>query len=216
MANEIQVDAWGAFVPGRGNLVSTLKSGVIEEVRKRNLEKLEISQGPLMLKGGLLEKLFQPKESRDYIIFSQDLGKFAKAILGLRIAVRGSLDLELSWRLFEGNFVMRTVQNAGDLLLILLGFCIFGGGVITVTFGIGAIGIIIGVYMMMKGYGRLQKSSDTSTLSPEQKLDVRILAQTIDYCLMSQLEKNGISSDEIRILQTAHIEGIGRLDQEFS
>ena len=69
----------------------------------------------------------------------------------------------------------------------------------------------LGVWMMGMGLGWWKGTSNKSRLTNDQMLDARVLAQTVDYCLMNQLEKLGVSANELKILQAAQLEGIGNL-----
>ncbi len=209
--SEIQVDAWGAYVPGRGNLVDELINGTIDEVKKRNLPKLDIQQGELTISKGALDKVFGAGDAREYLCFIQDLGKSAKATLALRIAPRGSIDLELSWRLFESNATRQALLGLSQAGTIYLGIGLVGAGLLTSIFGYGLCAVPIGIYMIGIGVGWWKNSNQESQLTPEQKFDARALVQTVNYCLMSQLEKLGVSSEEVRTLQASQMEGIGKL-----
>ena len=211
LSPEIQVDAWGAFVPGRGNLVERLRKGVIKEVSERELPNLEITQGSLDIAKDIADKWFRAGEPREYIFFTEHLGKTAVAMVALRIAKRGTKDMELSWRLFEGNPAKGIFKAATQGAKIYAGAAVAGAGLITSIFGFGTIAIPIGLEMMGSGIGGLGKNKGARHLTAEQQLDARILVQTIDYCLMSKLEELGVSSDELRVLQASQIEGIGRL-----
>ena len=102
MISGVQVDAWGAFVPSRGKLINQLREGVVEEVKKRGLSNLEISTGEMAISDSTIGNLIG--EKREYTFFQQKLGKTtANATLALRIAPRGTEDLEISWRLLESN-----------------------------------------------------------------------------------------------------------------
>jgi hypothetical protein len=211
MAGEIQVDAWGAFVPGRGDLFEKIKEGVAKKVSERELPNLEISEGSLDISRDLLDKWFRAGEPRDYLFFVQHLGKTASAMVALRIAKRGTKDLELSWRLLEGNPAKGIFKNVTEGAKIYLGVTIAGAGVLTSIFGFGLAAIPIGAALAGSGIDGLKNNKGARNLTTEQQLDARILTQTVDYCLMSQLEELGVSSDEVRVLQAAQMEGIGRL-----
>jgi hypothetical protein len=208
---EIQVDAWGAFVPGRADIVEGLREGVIKDVTERELPNLEITTGPLDIARDNIDKWFRAGEPRDYIFFTDHLGKTAAAMVTLRIAKRGTKDMELSWRLFEGNPAKGVFKVALEGVKIYIGAAVAGAGLLTSIFGFGAIAIPIGLEMISSGIDNIRGKKTERNLTAEQQLDARILVQTIDYCLMSQLEKFGVSSDELRILQASRIEGIGRL-----
>jgi len=207
----IQVDAWGAFVPSRGSLVERLRENVIKEVSERELPNLEITAGSLDIANDIVDKWFRTGEPREYIFFTYHLGKTAVAMIALRIAKRGTKDMELAWRLFEGNPAKGVFKAVAQGAKIYVGAAVAGAGLLTSIFGFGSIAIPIGLEMVSSGMGGLGKNKGARHLTTEQQLDARILVQTIDYCLMLGLEKEGVSSDELRILQASQIEGVGRL-----
>jgi len=211
MAGEIQVDAWGAFVPGRGDLCQAIKQRVAQKVHERELPNLEIREGSLDISRDVLDKWFRSGEPRDYLFFIQPLGKSASAMVALRIAQIGTKDLEMSWRLFEGNPAKGIFKNVAAGAKIYLGFSVAAAGLITSIFGYGLLAIPVGAGLMGSGIADLKNNKGARHLTAEQQLDARILAQTIDYCLMTELEELGVSSDEVRVLQAAQMEGIGRL-----
>jgi hypothetical protein len=210
MAGEIQVDAWSAFVPGRGDLQNRIKEGVAKKVNEHGLSNLEIKEGSLDLKRDLLDQWFRSGEPRDYLLFIQHLGKTASAVFALRIAKRGTMDLELSWRLLEGNMAKGILKTLGQGTKAYLGIAIAGAGVITSFIG-GGFMIPLGASMIGSGANGLRNNKYARNLTTEQQLDSRMLAHTVDYCLMSQLEELGVSKDELRVLQESHMEGIGKL-----
>lgn len=211
MTGEIQVDAWGAFVPGRGDLVDKIKEGVAKKVNERELPKLEIREGSLDIRRDLLDKWFRAGEPRNYLFFTQNFGKTASAMVALKIEKRGTKDLELSWRLLEGNPAKGIFKNVTEGAKIYLGVAVAGAGLLTSIFGFGLAAIPIGAGLAASGIAGLRNNKSDRNLTTEQQLDARILAQTIDYCLMLQLEELGVSSDEVRVLLAAQMEGIGRL-----
>lgn len=211
MAGEIQVDAWGALVPGRGALYSQIKEGVRKKVFERQLPNLDISEGTLDMKRDIYDQWFRSGEPRDYLFFTQNHGKTAISWVALRVAKRGTMDLELSWRLFEGNSAKEIFKNGLAVMKTIFGLILAGAGLLTSIFGFGFIVIPIGVAIAISGINGLRQNQGDRNLTPEQQLDSRILAQTVDYCLMTQLEELGVSSDEVRVLQAAQMEGIGRL-----
>lgn len=211
MTSGTHVDAWAAFVPDRGNLIDQLRSGVIEEVEKRGLANLSISKGEMAIADSAFGALIG--EKREYIFFQQKLGSSsANATLALRIAPRGAADLEISWRLLESNPTKSTVmgmsQGAAVLLGLWIALCI---GLPLIPVGVGVFIIGFGVWIAGMGLGWWKATQNKSPLSADQMLDARVLAQTVDYCLMKQLEKLGVSASELKILQAAQLEGIGRL-----
>ena len=211
MGKQLQVDAWGAFIPGRGDLVEQLKSGVREEVGKRGIAGLEIKDEQFAMSKGMDDFLYGAGKPQDYIIFEHHLDKFARTTVALRIAPRGSVDLELGWRLFESNANKKLVAGLGQVSLISLAVLCFVFGAITLVFGLGLIPIAVGIFLLGTALGWWNNSRGNTFLTPEQKLDARVLVQTVDFCLMKQLEKLGVSSDEIRILVASREEGMGKL-----
>jgi hypothetical protein len=206
MAGEIQVDAWSAFVPDRGSLQKGIKEGVIKKVSERGIPKLEIKEGSLDLRKHNLDPWFRTAEPRDYLFFVQHLGKTASIVFALRIAKRGMMDLELSWRLFEGNIAMNMLKTLGSGSKVYFGIAVAGAAILAAP-----IMLPVGLGLMLSGSRGLNKNKTARNLTTEQQLDSRILAQTIDFCLMKQLEELGISGDEVRVLEASHMEGIGRL-----
>ncbi len=208
MISGVQVDAWGAFVPDRGKLIDKLRSGVVKEVEKRGLKNLEITTGEMAISGSMLGSLVG--EKREYTFFQQKLGTTANATVALRIAPRGTEDLELSWRLLESNPAMSLFLGLSQTTLVWLGasFALFG----LILFPLGGfIMLALGLWMLGMGLGWWKGTSNKSRLTSDQMLDARVLAQTVDYCLMKQLEKLGVSASELKVLEAAQMEGIGQL-----
>ena len=209
MITGVQVDAWGAFVPGRGKLIEELRAGVVKDVEKRGLSNLEISSGEMAISDSMLGTLVG--EKREYTFFQQKFGKAtANATLALRIAPRGNEDLEISWRLLESNPAMSLFLGLSQTALVWVSISFLLFGLLLFPVG-GFILVAIGVWMMGTGLGWWKVTSGKSRLTNDQMLDARILAQTIDYCLMSQLEQLGVSASELKVLQAAQMEGIGKL-----
>jgi hypothetical protein len=206
-----QVDAWSAFVPDRGNLKSQLQQGVINAMKRRKIPNLDLSIGELGISNSALEQIFKAYETREYIFFSQTLGMTGKSTCALRIAQRGAQDLELSWRLLESNPTKKLLLGLSQGAIIFLGIAFIGAGLLTIMFGFGFCAIPIGVWLVGSGMGWWGKTNRESQLSSEQRKDSRILAQTVDYCLMKELDKLGVSADELRITQEAQTSGIGKL-----
>ncbi|NOH04950.1 MAG: hypothetical protein HND47_24750 [Chloroflexi bacterium] len=212
MISGVQVDAWSAFVAERGDLIEPLRQGVIQEVTDRKLQGLSITQGGLSMSGKTVSMF---GEGREYLFFKQNLeNSSANAVVALRMALRGASDLEISWRLIESNpaktVVMGMSQGAAVLLGIWIALCI---GLPLIPIGVGVFIIGFGVWLMGIGLGWWKYSQNKSRLTTEQMLDSRVLAQTVDYCLMKQLEKLGVAANELRILQAAQMEGIGTIAQ---
>jgi len=209
MTSGIQVDAWGAFVPEQGKIIDKLRKGVIREVEKRGLANLEISSGEMAISDSIIGGLIG--EKREYTFFQQELGMSANATLALRIALRGAEDLEISWRLLESNSAQSLFLGLSQTTLVWLGAMIAFWGLIFIPLGVGACMIPIGLFMLGTGLGWWRGTANKSRLTADQMLDARVLAQTVDYCLMKQLEKLGVSANELKILQAAQMEGIGNL-----
>lgn len=209
MISGVQVDAWGAFVPDHGKLIEKLREGVIKEVEKRGLTNLAISTGEMAMSGGMLGGWLG--EKREYTFFQQKFGTSANATLALRIALRGTEDLEISWRLLESNPAKSIALGLSQSALVYLGIVVTGAGLILSIVGIGICIIPFGIWMIGLGLGWWKMASNQSRLNSDQMLDARVLAQTVDYCLMKQLEKLGVSTNELKILQAAQMEGIGAL-----
>jgi len=209
MTSGIQADAWGAFVPNRGNIAPELRKGVINEVEARGLPNLDVLVGELAIGNNALEMMVG--EKREYVCFSQKLGASANATLALRIAPKGAQDLELSWRLLESNTSKTAILGLSQLLLIFLGLFVIVVGLILIVAGAGACLVPVGIWMVGSGLGWWGSSRNKSHLTAHEMFDSRVLAQTVDYCLMAQLEKFGVSAEELKILQAAQMQGIGNL-----
>ena len=150
-------------------------------------------------------------EKREYTFFQQKYGKAtANATLALRIAPRGAEDLEISWRLLESNPAATLFLGLSQTALVAIGISFALFGLLVFPWG-GFIMVGIGIWLLGMGLGWWKGTSGKSRLTTDQMLDARVLAQTIDYCLMAQLEKLGVSANELKILQAAQMEGIGNL-----
>ena len=209
MISGVQVDAWGAFVPGHGKLIEKLRKGVVQEVEKRGLANLQISTGEMAISGSMLSGWLG--EKREYTFFQQKFGTSANATLALRIAPRGTEDLEISWRLLESNPAVSLFMGLSQTALIWIGGSLALAGIVLIPVGVGACMMALGIWMLGMGLGWWKGTANKSRLSSDQMLDARILAQTVDYCLMKQLEKLGVSANELKILQAAQMQGIGNL-----
>ena len=209
MVTGVQVDAWGAFVPGQGKLIDKLQKGVIKEVEKRGLENLTISSGEMSLAGNTIGNLVG--EKREYTFFQQKLGSSANTTLALRIAPRGNEDLEISWRLLESNPAISVALGMSQSTLVFFGGILTIVGIGMIPFGGGLCVLPFGIWMIGMGLGWWKGTSGKSRLTSDQMLDARVLGQTVDYCLMKQLEKLGVSASELKVLQAAQMEGIGNL-----
>lgn len=211
MISGVQVDAWGAFVPNQGKQIEKLRKGVVTEVKKRGLKDLKISTGEMAMSDTMLGSLVG--EKREYTFFQQKFGTSANATFALRIARRGKNDMEISWRLLESNPAMSIFLGLSQTTLVWLGgsFALFGLIILPVG---GFIMVGLGVWLLGMGLGWWRGTSNKSRLTTDQMLDARVLGQTIDYCLMKQLEKLGVSASELKILQAAQMEGIGMLGKK--
>ncbi len=208
MISGTQVDAWGALVPERIDLIEKLKEDVAKEVANRQIPNLTVSTEELGI-GTTTQALIG--EKREHIVFEQKLGGGALAAVALRIAPRGEHDMEISWRLFESNLIKGIATGTTQW-----GLVIFGGiwsllSIALMPLGVGFCTFIIGPVIMGFGLGWWGKDRGKSNTTLYQKLDSRALAQAIDYSLMRSLEKLGITHDELRILVAAQMEGIGKL-----
>lgn len=208
MITGVQVDAWGAFVPNQGKVTEKIRTGVIKEVENRGLTNLTITTGEMAISNNMIGSLVG--EKREYTFFQQKFGTSANATLALRIALRGAEDLEISWRLLESNPAISLFLGLSQTTLIWLGASFGLFGLILLPVG-GIIMVGLGVWMLGMGLGWWRGTANKSRLTSDQMLDARILAQTIDYCLMKQLEKLGVSASDLKILQAAQMEGIGNL-----
>ena len=174
MISGVQVDAWGAFVPGRGKLIEELRQGVVEEVEKRGLTNLEISTGEMAISDSMLGGLVG--EKREYTFFQQKLGKTtANATLALRIAPRGTEDLEISWRLLESNPAASLFLGLSQTALVYLGGTVALTGVLMLPIGAGGCVLPFGIWMMGIGLGWWKGTSKKSRLTNDQMLDARVL-----------------------------------------
>ncbi len=209
MVTGVQVDAWGAFVPGRGNLIDQLRAGVVTAMRERQLPNLEVNTGEMAMSTNTIGSFLG--EKREYIFFNQKFGMSANATLALRIASRGAEDLELSWRLLESNPAKSLFLGLSQGTLVYLGVAVAGAGILLSFVGIGLCVFPFGIFMIGSGLGWWKGSSNKSRLTADQMLDARVLAQTVDYCLMKELERLGVSASELKVLQAAQLEGIGNL-----
>jgi len=204
----MQVDAWGAFVPERADLVDKIKEEVVKEVEKRGMENLTISTQDLGI-GTSWQAL--TGEKREHLVFEQALGRGAAANFALRIAPRGTNDLELSWRLFEGNLAKSVASGTGQTVLVVFGILWTLMSIALMPLGVGFCTVIIGPIIMGFGLGWWGKNRGKTNVTTYQQLDSRSLAQAIDYSLMITLENLGVTKDEIRVLKAAQMEGIGKL-----
>ena len=118
MISGMQVDAWGAFVPERADMADKIKEELLKEVEKRGLENLTISTQELGV-GTSWQAL--TGEKREHIVFEQGLGRGAAAAFALRVAPRGTNDLEISWRLFEGNLAKSIATGTSQTVLVVFG-----------------------------------------------------------------------------------------------
>lgn len=214
MITGVQVDAWGAFVPNRGNLIEQLRQGIVDEVNTRGLLNLEINTGEMAISNSTIGTIIG--EKREYIFFNQKLGASANAMsanatLALRIAPRGTHDLELSWKLLESNPAASIFMGLSQGALVYVGLIVTLAGLGLMITGGGLCITPFGIWIMGLGFGWWGTSRNKSRLTSDQMLDARVLAQTVDFCLMAQLEKLGVSENEIKILQAAQMQGIGNL-----
>jgi hypothetical protein len=150
-------------------------------------------------------------EKREHIVFEQKLGAGSAAAFALRVAPRGTNDLELSWRLFEGNITKSVVEGVGQTGLVVFGILWTLLSIALMPLGVGFCTVIIGPVIIGFGLGWWGKNKGKTKVTTFQQLDSRALGQAIDYSLMITLENLGVTKEEIRVLKAAQMEGIGRL-----
>lgn len=208
MLSGLQVDAWGAYVPERANVAEKIREGVAKEVESRGVEDLTISMQDLGV-GTTWQAL--TGEKREHIVFEQKLGVGAAAAVALRIAPRGTQDLEISWRLFEGNVAKGVLEGVSQTTLIVFGVLWTLMSIALMPLGVGFCTIIIGPIIMGFGLGWWGSNRGKTKATTYQQLDSRTLAQTVDFCLMKTLEGVGITNEELRVIKAAQMDGIGKL-----
>jgi hypothetical protein len=71
--------------------------------------------------------------------------------------------------------------------------------------------IVPGIAMIGVAFGWWGSARAKTQATAYQQYDSRVLAQTVDYCLMASLEELGVSAEELRVLQKAQMQGLGRL-----
>ena len=202
-----QVDAWGAFIPGKASITEELKKKVVEAMQKRGLQNFSIRDADMNL-GGVAASM---AENRQHILFEQGLGRGGTATVALRIAPRGAEDMEISWRLMEKNWASWLIATLGQTGLTIFGILWIILSLAMIPIGIGVCMIIPGIAMLGVAFGWWGVSRSKSQATTYQQFDSRVLAQTVDYCLMVSLEELGVTADELRVLQNAQMGGIGKL-----
>lgn len=208
MISGLQVDAWGAFVPERADMADKIKEELLKEVEKRGLENLTVSTQELGV-GTTWQAL--TGEKREHLVFEQGLGRGAAAAFALRVAPRGTNDLEISWRLFEGNLAKSIATGTSQTVLVVFGILWTLISVVLMPIGVGFCTVIIGPIIMGFGLGWWGKNKGKTNVTTYQQLDSRSLAQAVDFSLMTALETLGITKEEVRVLKAAQMDGIGRL-----
>ncbi len=208
MTSGLQVDAWGALVPGRADLAEAIKEALVKEVENRGLEDLTTSTEDLGV-GTAAQALVG--EKREHLVFEQKLGSGAVASVALRAAPRGQHDLELSWRLMERNLTKSLFAGMSQGTLVTVGILWTLLSLALTPLGVGFCTIIFGPIMIGMGMGWWGQDRGKSRATSYQQLDSRALAQAVDYSLMVTLEELGVSSDELRVLEAAQMDGIGKL-----
>jgi hypothetical protein len=208
MAGGIQVDAWGALVPDRAELIDDVKKDLVKEVEERGIENLKITTVDLGI-GSSAEALIG--EKREHLLFEQKLGGGAVASVAMRIAPRGKNDMEISWRLMENNAAKAIVSSTTQWGLVIFGAAWSLLSLALMPLGIGFCTFIIGPIIMGWGLGWWGVEKGKTRATTYQQLDSRALVQAIDYSLMKTLENHGVSKDELRVLLAAQTEGIGKL-----
>lgn len=111
----------------------------------------------------------------------------------------------------ESNVGKALLIGYSQWMTILGGFMSIFMGILMLAFGAGACFIVFGIWLIGAGIGWWGSSRGKTLLSAEQQQDSRMLVQTVDYCLMKELENQGVSADELRITQAAQTQGIGKL-----
>ena len=204
----MQVDAWAAFVPDRGDLIDQIKEGVVKEVEKRGIPNLTISTQELGV-GTTTQALVG--EKREHLVFDQKLGGGTAANVALRVAPRGTQDVELSWRLFESNVAKSIFEGMSQGTIVTIGVLWTLLSMALMPIGVGFCTVIIGPIIIGIGMGWWGKNRGKTKATTYQQLDSRALAQAVDYSLMKTLEELGVSGHELRVLQAAQMDGIGKL-----
>jgi hypothetical protein len=208
MISGLQVDAWGAFIPNRAALVDQIKASLVQEVQSRGIEDLEVTTQNLGV-GTTWQAL--TGEKREHIVFEQKLGVGAAAAMAVRVAPRGTQDLEISWRLFEGNVAKGILEGVSQTTLIVVGVLWTLLSIALMPLGVGFCTVIIGPVIMGFGFGWWGAKRGKTKATSYQQLDSRALAQAVDFSLMTCLEKLGVTAEELRVLKAAQMEGIGKL-----
>lgn len=183
----------GVFVPDRADLVGQIKEDVVKEVENRGIENLSISTQELGV-GTTTQALVG--EKREHIVFEQKLGGGTKAGVALRIAPQGDHDLELSWRLLEGNPTKTVLEGGTQTGLVIFGVLWTLMSIALIPLGVGFCTVIIGPIIIGFGMGWWGKNRGKTKATTYQQLDSRALAQAVDYSLMKTLEELGLAPDE--------------------
>jgi hypothetical protein len=199
----VQVDAWGALLMGRGNLASQIEEETIKNVESKGLEGLKVEKRDVALEG--------MGEAREHVVFSQSLPRAGVATVAMRVAQKGAEDLELSWRLFETNVIKSAGQAGSQGLLLLLGIGFIVVGIPLSIFGVGLIGVCLGVICLLMAFFLWVTSRGKTTASAFGQFDSRVLAQNVDYALMKALASSGVAAQELRVLQKGNMGGLGNL-----
>jgi len=202
-----QVDAWGAFIPGRAGLCDELKEKVKASMQNRGIKDLSITEAGMKAGGSTIPV----GEFREHIIIEQKLSVGGTATVALRVAPRGTEDLELSWRLMEKNWATWLLATLGQTGLIVIGLLWIFISLILIPIGVGVCMLIPGVAMIGVAFGWWGVNKTKSQATTYEQFDSRVLAQTVDYCLMSALDELGVTAAELRVLQKAQMGGIGQL-----
>jgi hypothetical protein len=212
----LQVDAWGALLPDRASSEGSLLTDVGDALIEREIPNLTVTKEMVVFNetlglGGLFGgKVSEVVKPREHLVIRQDLGDGGWATVALRVAQRGK-DLEVSWRLFELNEKVAAAWRAAQMSLIIGGFAVFCIGIPFLVIGIGLVMDTIAPLMIAYGTGWWYMSRNRTTATTFQQFDSRVLAATVDYCLMTQLAKQGVTTHELRIIRGEQITGLGNL-----
>jgi hypothetical protein len=114
----------------------------------------------------------------------------------LRIAPQGDHDLELSWRLLEGNPTKTVLEGGTQTGLVIFGVLWTLMSIALIPLGVGFCTVIIGPIIIGFGMGWWGKNRGKTKATTYQQLDSRALAQAVDYSLMKTLEELGLAPDE--------------------
>ncbi len=113
---------------------------------------------------------------------------------------------------FDGkNWSTWLLATLGQTGLIVIGALWILISPILIPIGVGVCMIIPGIAMIGVAFSWWGVNKTKSQATTYQQFDSGVLAQTLDYCLMSALEELGVTAAELRVLQTSQMRGIGKL-----